>query len=460
MRRILVALLACSPALACGKTPGPAPVEVMSEPAPDSAASATPDAAAPSAADAAAPAAPDAAPPAADAAPPAADAATPAGSDAAAAPPSDVAAAPAGDATAKAFVAPAETVPATIEWACALFKKPPDARTSDEYAFLKSRKAFLRDAITRPADRVAMLDAFEACTPEAPLLEPTEPDTWETALQDSKYAVGFSADGKTFVQGTVDCDRLDRWKEYLTKSPIGPKAKSVDITRAQADALAPPLTTLVAHQFLSLHDALDLDYIAYQRIGALSFLTTNRCNLQEGITESEITDNFDCEKRVEVRVKGGPVGTFHQSSDKGPSWEAERVEIYARANVPAIAFGLVRGGDHGCGTFEFTSYAVPADIASAVNTLALTDLQAGRLAEARGGFEAALAIDPAATLARYNLACTLALLELPAESAGALAPLLAKDAPDRKTWLGKVAKDKDFDKIRASAELKAVLGAP
>ena len=450
MRHIIVAFLACSSALACGKTPAPAPAEVKSEPAPD-AASATPDAATPAAPDAAATSAADAAPSAPDAAPPA-------GLDAAAAPASDAAAA--GDATAKAFVAPPETVAATIQWFCETSKRPYHERSEAELAFMTSRKTYLREAITRPADRVAMIDAFDACTPEAPAPDPSEPDSWEAALQDSKYAAGFSADGKTFVQGTVDCDRASHWKEYLTRSAIGPKAKGVDITRAQADALAPPLTRLVAHQFLSLHDSLDLDYIAYQRIGSLSFLTTNRCQLQEGITESEITDNFDCEKRVEVRVKGGPVGTFHQSSDKGPSWEAERVEIYARANVPAIAFGLVRGGDHGCGTFYLTSYAVPTDIASAVNTNALTDLQAGRLAEARTGFEAALAIDPAATLARYNLACTLALLELPAESAAALAPLLAKDAPDRKSWLGKIAKDKDFDKIRASAELKAVLAAP
>ena len=57
-----------------------------------------------------------------------------------------------------------------------------------------------------------------------------------------------------------------------------------------------------------------------------------------------------------------------------------------------------------------------------------------------------------------NLACTLARLGDAAGTATTLGPLVAADAKDRAKWLAQVKKDKDFDKVRASAEVGALLG--
>ncbi len=109
--------------------------------------------------------------------------------------------------------------------------------------------------------------------------------------------------------------------------------------------------------------------------------------------------------------------------------------------------------------FEIEPPSTAWEKASAKNVAALRLHHAGRFAEARAGFEAALALDPAYDLARFNLACASSRLGDEAAAAREIAKLIARDTP---RFTPKLHADSDLASLRGSPEgaaLEAKLGA-
>ncbi|MCC6625627.1 MAG: hypothetical protein IT385_30595 [Deltaproteobacteria bacterium] len=353
--------------------------------------------------------------------------------------------------------------PTTARWtvyeSVSLLCRDPSVKLPDDV--VAARRAFIARALRTPGGLAAVWDAMAACgQPGAPVAPPADA-TWEEALQMSKWGVGISDDGKTVVLGTVDCDRAERWIETIVTGAPDHAAKKKPTTREKAGKIAAPLASIAGVRLGLGSSEAGEDSVTWHRVGALSLLATSRCVLppdkrpKEG--EEAMALDFVCTLRVHARpAAGGPGGVLAEVVEEF-FWDPRAAEVFAREGSDTLVLALVKGGDHGCGTFDLASWSGPVDVAATINTSAVKALKDGRLADARRGFEAALALDPGATLARYNLACAHALQGDAAASAAALGPLVATDAKERAQWIQRVKKDRDFDRVRASAELAALL---
>jgi len=363
---------------------------------------------------------------------------------------------------ARAAVKDAAPDAATTRWTLAdsvslLCRAPADLNE----AMRDARRALVRGAITEPAGRAAVWSAMATCGEPASIGDARS--IWEEAFNMDKHGVGIAEDG-TVVLGTVDCDRLSTWNESLLHGPAAHDAKRKRVSRDKAEALAPPRAMVAGWQLVLDSGTVGEEPAVRYDLEGVSLLGVSTCDLPPGkkVDPDEEPSALDqqCTTSVYARARGddGPGALVHRLTEEF-FWAPRSVVAWARPGVPSIVVGLVKGGDHGCGTFDLVSWAGPGDLASAINTSAVGALKSGDRDDAQVQLAAALALDPKSELARYNLACALALDGDAAGAATTLAPLLAGEAKDRARWVTRIGKDKDFDAVRTSAELSALLGA-
>lgn len=354
----------------------------------------------------------------------------------------------------------------------------------------RHRIEFLLDALSTSLGRVAVWNAIlkhckveggsDAPPEQKQFVQPEEDGDgkarllWQDVLLDSKRGVGMADDGSLVAFGEASCSRNDYSDETIWIGSPKNKAKGTtksaskvrgalelseprDAFYASYNARAPVVTRLAGRELRLEHrDRGVTGHVSVHEWNGLSFFTSSFCAPPPSSQETEDAMTQDrCTMLVDVRVSGGPAGRLYEREEEW-EWAPRWTELYGRSQAASMVLAFVMGGDHDCGSTDVHTWSGRTDLAATLNANAVAFLRRGDIVLARSGFEASLSLDPESALPRYNLACAFARQGDSKASTEALLPLL-RDSKRRKEWIALIRKDKDFDRIRDSAELQALL---
>jgi hypothetical protein len=291
----------------------------------------------------------------------------------------------------------------------------------------------------------------------------TAPADVGEALDHAHYVAGLADDG-TVVLGTVDCDRVGAWSETITHGPARHDGKRAKVKRQKAATLAKPAAWLSPRRVhLGRERVGDLWAERYDA-GGVSLLGLTTCDVppekRRPGEEPEALD-FTCTSSLLVRGEDdhGPGGVVHTLVEEF-FWDPRNLLVASRSDQSTIVAALVKGGDHGCGSYQLTSWAGPEDLSASLVARARSTFDAGRRGEAIAALEVAVRLAPDADGARWELARACAREGAGECAARALGPMLVGDPKERARWVARIDEDRAFDPVREQETFKPLVAPP